>query len=118
MSRLVFFTSGVTPPPAPDFLTLPPDPEHPGARLVPANGWVSIEGAEWHLSDIRSFVVCGDCPRPVAFTGPRPTLTCPPRVDSIHCTFTIGTAPASVIEEADEPPIVSSGFGPARWGRA
>ncbi len=108
---------GPPPPPAPAFDTLPPDPDHPGSRLVPADGRVSIGGEQWTFRDIRSIAApCGE-PWVTAVSGPRPTVIAPARIGG-DCTFSIGYASPSVIEEADEPPIVATGFGPARWGTA
>lgn len=119
--RTVFMVAAPMPAPAVDFEALPAHPTIHGARLVPDDGRVSIDGEEWHFRDIRSIGLDSTRhPWPIAgeISGPHPALAAPARI-SPDCTFTVGFAPRSVIEDADEQPLVIGRLGaPAAWGRA
>ena len=116
--RTVFIVAGPLPDPAPDFDTLPEDPDSPGLRLVPVNGRVSIRGEEWHFRSIWSFALHdAGYPWPVKFSGPDPTITMPGKCEKVDITISVG--PKSVLGEAEDPPFVidRGGYIP-KWGQA
>lgn len=93
--RKIHVAAGAIPAPAPDFDTLPPDPEHPGARLDCAKPTENVQSGATRFKDVRSVavdvgrLVLGTVPgrNPVVFT-PTP----PVRPERINAQFAVGRA--------------------------
>jgi hypothetical protein len=113
----IFITTGALPQPAPDFETLSPHPRIAGARVLPADGRVSIAGEEWTIRGARAVFLMNDQPFPVDYTGAEIIVIAPVQIVT-DCTFSISVAGVLRIEESDGPPVVLTAFGRAKIGEA
>ncbi len=117
MSRFVFITTGSLPAPSPAFETLPEHPTVKRARVLPEDGRFTIDGEEWTVRGVAA-VALGPDRRPALFvdrTAPTVEIMEPCR-GAPKCTFSIGFASPSVIEESEDRPVVITAFGVARGG--
>jgi hypothetical protein len=100
--RLVTFTTTGLPPEVHAFATLPEDPERPGARLVPASGYIEVEPGLIATADPkvwRSLELIGDDGRvELRWTShvrdwvPSLAAAAPSLFDSRRCTFGFSVA--------------------------
>lgn len=79
---------------------------------------MTIAGEEWSFRDISSIRVDCGRPWPVVVSGSAPTIIMPCRIPP-DLKITVTCASRSVIEEADERPLVIDRLGSvASWGLA
>jgi len=111
-------TTAALPQPSPAFETLSPHPAIPGARILPPDGRFSIDGEEWTVRGAKG-VWLGADREPAGFVEPGASIeVMRPWRMAPDCKISIGFASPSLIEEADEPPVVLTAFGPAKGGSA
>lgn len=104
--------------PVPTFESLPLYPAFEGARVVPPDGLILINGEQWAFKDIHAIILVFGQPYPVVM-GERPQIVHPGRGGSATVKVALDMAKPSLIQRTDYRPHVHGVLNLCvPWGRA